>query len=72
MIISYWDYGYMLVVGLDLVGVMVELIGRIGGLFCGKGGFMYMFSKEKNFFGGYGIVGVFLLIGMGFVFVNKY
>lgn len=57
-IIFYCDYGYMLVCGMDFKGVMVELIGCIGGYFKGKGGLMYMFLKEKYFYGGYGIVGV--------------
>lgn len=72
VIIGYCDYGYMLVCDMDLCGVMVELIGWLGGLLCGKGGLMYMFSCEKNFFGGYGIVGVQVLFGIGLVFFNKY
>lgn len=72
MIIGYCDYGYMLVMDFDLKGVMVELIGCCGGLFKGKGGLMYMFFKEKYFYGGYGIVGVQVLFGIGFGFVNKY
>lgn len=62
----------MLVCGMDFKGVMVELIGCIGGYFKGKGGLMYMFLKEKYFYGGYGIVGVQVLFGVGLVFVDCY
>ena len=54
---SYRDHGHMLACGMDPKGVMAELTGREGGYSRGKGGSMHMFSKEKNFYGGHGIVG---------------
>ena len=72
VITSYRDHGHMLAVGLDPAGVMAELTGRSGGLSRGKGGSMHMFSKEKNFFGGHGIVGASSSIGTGLAFANKY
>jgi len=71
-ITSYRDHGHMLACGMDPRGVMAELTGREGGYSKGKGGSMHMFSKEKNFYGGHGIVGAQVPIGAGLAFVNKY
>ena len=57
VITSYRDHGHMLATGMEPRGVMAELTGRSGGYSKGKGGSMHMFSKEKRFFGGHGIVG---------------
>ena len=57
VVTSYRDHGHMLACGMDADGVMAELTGREGGYSRGKGGSMHMFSREKNFFGGHGIVG---------------
>lgn len=72
VITSYRDHGHMLACGMDAKGVMAELTGRIGGYSKGKGGSMHMFSKEKNFFGGHGIVGAQVPIGTGLAFAAKY
>ena len=72
VITGYRDHGHMLACGLDPNGVMAELTGRIGGLSRGKGGSMNMFSKEKNFYGGHGIVGAQVPLGTGLSFANKY
>jgi len=69
---SYRDHGHMLACGMDPRGVMAELTGRIGGYSKGKGGSMHMFSKEKNFYGGHGIVGAQVPIGAGLAFADKY
>src|SRR4029450_1282894 len=57
VITSYRDHGHMLATGMDAKGVMAELTGRKGGYSKGKGGSMHMFSREKGFYGGHGIVG---------------
>ncbi|EYD73782.1 pyruvate dehydrogenase (acetyl-transferring) E1 component subunit alpha [Limimaricola hongkongensis] len=69
---SYRDHGHMLACGMDPKGVMAELTGREGGYSKGKGGSMHMFSKEKHFYGGHGIVGAQVPIGAGLAFADKY
>ncbi len=71
-ITSYRDHGHMLALGMDPKGVMAELTGRRGGYSKGKGGSMHMFSREKNFYGGHGIVAAQVPIGTGLAFSNKY
>ncbi len=72
LITGYRDHGHMLACGMSPRGVMAELTGRRGGLSKGKGGSMHMFSKEKNFYGGHGIVGAQVPLGTGLAFANKY
>jgi pyruvate dehydrogenase E1 component alpha subunit len=72
VITGYRDHGHMLACGMDPKGVMAELTGRRGGLSKGKGGSMHMFSKEKNFYGGHGIVGAQVSLGAGLAFANWY
>jgi len=69
---SYRDHGHMLACGMDPKGVMAELTGRSGGYSKGKGGSMHMFSKEKHFYGGHGIVAAQVPIGAGLAFADKY
>jgi pyruvate dehydrogenase E1 component alpha subunit len=71
-ITSYRDHGHMLACGMDGKGVMAELTGRKGGYSRGKGGSMHMFSAEKAFYGGHGIVGAQVSLGTGLAFANKY
>jgi pyruvate dehydrogenase E1 component alpha subunit len=72
VITGYRDHGHMLACGMDAKGVMAELTGRRGGYSKGKGGSMHMFSMEKNFFGGHGIVGAQVSLGTGLAFANRY
>ena len=72
VITTYRDHGHMLACGMDPKGVMAELTGRQGGYSRGKGGSMHMFSREKNFYGGHGIVGASVPLGSGLAFANKY
>lgn len=72
VITSYRDHGHMLACDMDPRGVMAELTGREGGYSKGKGGSMHMFSREKGFYGGHGIVGAQVPIGAGLAFAHKY
>lgn len=72
VVTTYRDHGHMLACGMDPKGVMAELTGREAGYSRGKGGSMHMFSQEKNFFGGHGIVGASSSIGTGMAFAHKY
>ena len=72
VITGYRDHGHMLACGMDPKGVMAELTGRRNGYSKGKGGSMHMFSVEKGFFGGHGIVGAQVPLGTGLAFAAKY
>jgi pyruvate dehydrogenase E1 component alpha subunit len=72
VITGYRDHGHMLACGMDPKGVMAELTGRRGGYSKGKGGSMHMFSVEKGFYGGHGIVGAQVSLGTGIAFANRY
>ena len=72
VVTSYRDHGHMLACGMEANGVMAELTGREGGYSRGKGGSMHMFSREKNFYGGHGIVAAQVPIGAGLAFAHRY
>ena len=72
IVTSYRDHGHMIACDMDPKGVMAELTGREDGYSKGKGGSMHMFSREKGFFGGHGIVAAQVPIGAGLAFAHKY
>src|SRR6185295_1853443 len=72
VITGYRDHGHMIATGMDPKGVMAELTGRAHGYSKGKGGSMHMFSVEKGFYGGHGIVGAQVPLGTGLAFANNY
>ncbi len=72
VITGYRDHGHMIAAGMEPKGVMAELTGRTHGYSKGKGGSMHMFSVEKGFYGGHGIVGAPVPLGTGLAFANKY
>jgi pyruvate dehydrogenase E1 component subunit alpha len=72
VITGYRDHGHMLACGMEAKGVMAELTGRRHGYSKGKGGSMHMFSVEKGFYGGHGIVGAQVPLGTGLAFANRY
>src|ERR1700755_3509886 len=72
IITGYRDHGHMLACDMEPKGVMAELTGRAHGYSRGKGGSMHMFSVEKGFYGGGGVVGAQVLLGTGLAFANRY
>ena len=72
IITGYRAHGHSLALGMTPEEVMAELTGRAAGCSKGKGGSMHMFSEEKKFYGGHGIVGAQVPIGAGLAFANKY
>lgn len=72
VITTYRDHGHMLACGMEPRGVMAELTGRRDGYSKGKGGSMHMFSAEKQFYGGHGIVGANVPLGTGIAFAHRY
>jgi pyruvate dehydrogenase E1 component alpha subunit len=72
VITGYRDHGHMLAYGIDPQVIMAELTGRAAGISKGKGGSMHMFSTERRFYGGHGIVGAQVSLGTGLAFKHKY
>ena len=72
VITAYRDHGIALAMGMSSDECMAELFGKIGGCSKGKGGSMHFFSEEKRLFGGHGIVGGHIPVGIGIAFAHKY
>ncbi len=72
IITGYRDHGHMLAAGIPAREIMAELTGRATGCSKGKGGSMHMFSQEKKFYGGHGIVGAQVALGTGLAFAHQY
>jgi pyruvate dehydrogenase E1 component alpha subunit len=72
VITAYRDHVHPIALGVPAKQIMAELYGKRTGIVKGKGGSMHMFSKEKNFFGGHGIVGGQIPLGAGIAFADKY
>jgi len=71
-ITAYRCHAHPLGLGTDPGAVMAELFGKATGTTKGKGGSMHIFDKERNFFGGHGIVGAQVPMGLGLGFAEKY
>ena len=69
---THRGHGHLLAKGGKLKPMMAELFGRKTGYCKGKGGSMHMFSVEKGFYGGHGIVGAQVPLGTGLAFANRY
>lgn len=72
MISGYRSHTQAIAKGIPEGQVLAELYGKISGCAGGKGGSMHMFSKEKRFYGGHGIVGGQVPLAAGIGFAIKY
>ena len=72
MITAYRNHVQPIGMGVDPKRVMAELYGKSTGTSHGLGGSMHIFSKEKGFYGGHGIVGGQIPLGAGMAFGDKY
>ncbi|HET6567410.1 MAG TPA: pyruvate dehydrogenase (acetyl-transferring) E1 component subunit alpha [Rhodothermales bacterium] len=72
VITGYRDHGIALAMGVSPNAGMAELFGKIDGTSRGKGGSMHFFSAEKRMYGGHGIVGGHIAVGVGLAFAHKY
>ncbi|MDR1365720.1 MAG: pyruvate dehydrogenase (acetyl-transferring) E1 component subunit alpha [Holosporales bacterium] len=72
IITTYRDHAHMLMCEIDPKVIMAELAGKVTGCSKGKGGSMHMFSRQRRFYGGHGIVGSPASIGTGIAFSHRY
>jgi pyruvate dehydrogenase E1 component alpha subunit len=72
VITAYRDHGHAIAVGMELNPQMAELYGKSTGCSKGKGGSMHFFAPDKNYWGGHGIVGGQIPLGVGLAYGLKY
>lgn len=72
IITAYRDHAHLLLLGSDPKAVMAELYGKGTGIVKGKGGSMHLFDVAHGFYGGYGIVGGHIPLGVGMAFAQAY
>jgi pyruvate dehydrogenase E1 component alpha subunit len=72
MITAYRDHGHALAVGMSMEECMAELFGKATGCSQGKGGSMHFFDPARHYWGGHGIVGGQVPLGIGLAFALKY
>lgn len=69
---TYRDHGIALARGMAPRAAMAELFGKDTGCSRGLGGSMHFFDVERNFLGGWAIVGGHMALAAGTAFKSKY
>ncbi len=72
IITAYRDHAHSLLLGATPREIMAELYGKGTGLVKGKGGSMHLFDVKNDFYGGYGIVGGHIPLGVGMAYAAAY
>lgn len=72
VITAYRDHGHALAIGSDVNAVMAELQGKKTGISKGKGGSMHLADVERNYWGGYAVVGGHLPLATGLALAEQY
>jgi pyruvate dehydrogenase E1 component alpha subunit len=72
VITAYRDHAHALLLGSDPKNVMAELFGKSDGIVKGKGGSMHLFDVRRGMYGGYGIVGGHIPLGVGVAYAMRY
>ena len=72
VITAYRDHAHALLLGATPREIMAELYGKGTGLVKGKGGSMHLFDVKNDFYGGYGIVGGHIPLGVGMAYAAAY
>lgn len=72
VITAYRDHAHALLLGSHPNAVMAEIYGKGTGLVKGKGGSMHLFDVENGLWGGYGIVGGHIPLGVGMAYALRY
>lgn len=70
IITAYRCHGFTYIRGATVRSILAELLGKESGTSRGKGGSMHMYAPE--FYGGNGIVGAQIPLGVGLAFAQKY
>ena len=72
VITAYRDHGHAIAVGMEMNPLMAELYGKATGCSKGKGGSMHFFDPARNYWGGHGVVGGQVPLGIGLAYGLKY
>jgi pyruvate dehydrogenase E1 component alpha subunit len=72
IITAYRDHAHALAVGSDPNAVMAELMGKETGVSKGRGGSMHLADVDRNYWGGYAVVGGHVPLGTGIALAEQY
>ncbi len=72
LITAYRDHAHAIMAGTEIKFLMAEMLGKATGISKGKGGSMHLADVSKNYWGGYGIVGGHVPLGVGIALAEQY